>query len=602
MNHLSHMMKYKDLQYSLGKIGADVRSQLASSNPLQKQDTKGLSLWIYGERNDLASLRTLLYQRSKTNKAFEEWTKEESQESGGKEGRDLEDIGNKLVKLLEKQLEIEQTYAEKNKQFRQAIKAIREREEKLSDIREKKRSLKERIHNLTKSNPKSPKLVEFQKELESLERDTHDTEMEMRDFKRFALREAFYSRFNAMNEFAEKTAIIAGFGKYIVDLLDIEPTPRGESRRPYEKESESTTILADALMAVQSWRPAKGEERLTLAAHGSVVALHGKGKKPEVSKEDEGQVTTTTATISTTATSMTTVTAETTAGTAAAASSTVPDLPPRPTEPAGYSAEAVASVTGDAKHREDRNKDLEELEDLYDAPPPAYSDNRREEPPSSPRNSDEVLVPPPPPVPAHNTTNPVLQFQYEEKQADEAETVIFQSPYQAHAVPPGTPYSMHNVITSSPLPMHQQLPYHQNSMMSVSSQGSVLWTPGPQYYQMDYNQLYWQMAQRQQQAAAQQRPYAEFQQQFAHIHGMGGDPRLPYRQRVDPGGFRIPPAIPKEQLSAEEEKRQLAQRDAEEERRRTMMSSAEASQSTGGELPIYDGPQEGYPPDKKSEQ
>ncbi|KAG0172122.1 hypothetical protein DFQ30_011170 [Apophysomyces sp. BC1015] len=588
-------MKYKDLQYSLGRIGADVRSQIASSNPLQKQDTKGLSLWIYGERNDLASMRTLLYQRSKTNKALEEWAKEECQESNGEEGRDLEDIGNKLAKLLDKQIEIEQTYAEQYKQFRQAIKAIREREEKLSDIREKKRSLKERIHNLTKSNAKSPKLLEFQKELESLERDTHDTEMEMRDFKRFALREAFYSRFNAMNEFAEKTAIIAGFGKYIVDLLDIEPTPHGESRRAWEKGPEAAMILADALLAVQSWRPAEGEERLTLASHASVVVPGGKGKKPVAVTEGKKEPATA---------------SKDKEEEEAAAEATVPSLPPRPVEPAGYSAEAVASATGDVKTREERNAGLEDLEDLYDAPPPAYSDDRREEPPSTPRNSDDV-VQPAPPAPAHAYANPVLQFHHEEKQAEETETMAFQSPYQAHIAPPGTPYSMHNVITSSPLPMHQQLPYHQNSMMSVSSQGSVLWTPagtpGPQYYQMDYNQLYWQMAQRQQQAAQQQRPYHEFQQQFAHLHGPGGDPRLPYRQRVDPGGFRIPPSVPREQLSAEEEKRQLAQRDAEEERRSTMISSRQDEiqaypPPVQGELPIYDGPQDGYPPEKKSEQ
>ncbi|KAI8068292.1 Eisosome component PIL1/LSP1, partial [Gongronella butleri] len=151
-------------------------------------------------------------------------------------------------------------------QYRHAIKSIREREDRLSDIREKKRTLNSRIANLTKTSAKSPKLRELKKELESLEKDTHDTEMEMGDFKRFALREAFYLRFNAMTEYAEKTSMIAGFGKYIVDLLDIRPTPAAEAnRRPYEKGPEAALILADAIQAVDDWHPRASDERPTLA-------------------------------------------------------------------------------------------------------------------------------------------------------------------------------------------------------------------------------------------------------------------------------------------------------------------------------------------------
>lgn len=83
----------------------------------------------------------------------------------------------------------------------------------MTESREKKRALQARIAALQKSSPRAGKIKEFQHELESLVKDTRGQEAEIGDFKRFALREAFYLRFNAMAEYAEKTALLAGFGK-----------------------------------------------------------------------------------------------------------------------------------------------------------------------------------------------------------------------------------------------------------------------------------------------------------------------------------------------------------------------------------------------------
>ncbi|CAO3629988.1 unnamed protein product [Cunninghamella blakesleeana] len=428
-------MNFKDLQYSIGKLTTDVRSRIVEKNPLQKQDTKALSMWIFNERNNLASIRTLAYQYSETNKFFRQWTKEELLNDKGENGRDIEDIGDKLMKLLDKQVEIEQQFAAKYQQYRHAIKSIRDREERLSDIREKKRTLQSRIGTLTKSSPKSPKLKQLQKELASLDRDTHDSELEMGDFKRFALKEAFYIRFNAMNEYAEKTAIIAGFGKYIADLLDIAPTPVTEpTRRPYEKGQEAAMIYADAVNAVNTWEPREGDERPTIAANTISISQHdnlstdtlaniasssssssnvndnnksinklnekeednvddikgkGKAKEPiittseqqkEVEEEngndndDDQEVEGNT--------------------------KVPPQLPPRspqpttPLVPAGYSTDAVASVTSDHKSNAHESEEIIEQLDLYDAPPPTYEESAASAAAgaTSPRNSDEKMV------------------------------------------------------------------------------------------------------------------------------------------------------------------------------------------------------------------
>lgn len=83
-------MNFKDLQYSIGRLTTDVRSHMARNNPLQKQDTKALSMWIFNERNNLATMRTLAYQQSETIKVFQQWTKEELLNDKDDNGRDIE--------------------------------------------------------------------------------------------------------------------------------------------------------------------------------------------------------------------------------------------------------------------------------------------------------------------------------------------------------------------------------------------------------------------------------------------------------------------------------------------------------------------------------
>lgn len=124
------------------------------------------------------------------------------------------------------------------------------------EIREKRQCIVDRIQHLKKSHGnKQKKLEDLEKELMALEEVNKDKEMEMGDYKRFILREAFYTRFNAQQEYAEKLSILAGFGKYVTDLIDIEPTPSGdEHRKPYTKYSKSSMIIMDALLTVDGWR------------------------------------------------------------------------------------------------------------------------------------------------------------------------------------------------------------------------------------------------------------------------------------------------------------------------------------------------------------
>ncbi|KAG0171639.1 hypothetical protein DFQ28_000656 [Apophysomyces sp. BC1034] len=564
-------MNFKDLQVAWGNLGNEVRTQIARNNPLQRQDTKAISMWIFEERNDLAAMRTMAHHRRETNKTFEEWLGEE-QKQFGEDATDLEDVGGKLHKLLDKMADIEQEFSDKHQQYRQVIKSIRKREEQLSDAREKKRTIKARIYNLSKTNAKSPKLQEFQKELDTLAQETHDAEMEIGDFKRFAFREAFYLRFNALDEFAQKMAIIAGFGKYIVDLVDVKPTPAGQQhRQPYTKGPEAATILADALVALDGWKPVEGDERTTLAAHTFADKFtfyedaaplteedikqysEGKGKGKVADRASKGDLKT---------------------------SAEAPPLPPRLASQHSLDEGHGSSV--------DPN-----------APPPAYIDTRHEPglssaPPSSlldqptpslpPRSEQPNILASAPPI-KENVAEP--PHQYEDKHAVEEEAIDrFQSPYQAHASA-----SASHTLTNAPRPSHQQLPGMQPPSQSpyLSSSWNQSW------HQSAYHQLYRQMTQRQRHAPPQ-RPYAEFQQQFAHFH------QDPPRPHIDAGGFRIPTSQVSSELSAEDEKRVLAEHYAAEDetRRAALRRSSTTNQAPAMESPpAYEGPKKGYPEDKK---
>jgi hypothetical protein len=392
---------------------------------------------------------------------------------------------------------LKHSYAAKYQQYRQAIKSIREREEKLSDVREKKRSLQSRIANLTKSNPKSPKLAEFQKELKSFEHDTLESELDLAKFKRFALKEAFYLRFNAMHAFAEKTAIVAGFAKYLVDLIEIDQSK-------YDQGPQAAVIIADALNALENWAPAAEDERVT------ALDNRRKGKEPSV---DVPHTPASSSEIELVNTPPSAPPVPEVPHSPEPEVTEPPALPPR-TTPTGYSPQEVQQVTSDVKTQHENEIDLERI-DLYDAPPPAY-----EPPQSSPLNADRPgsFYSPY----QHHTTVPQTAAYSPSPSSSKPSPYLHHqpSPYQGHASPYyGTPLQAH----ASPRPSHVQA---QASFTAESP------------YTLDYHQLYRQASFRHQQHQPHYRPYEEFQQRFV----------------MDAGGFRVPPP-----LTAEEEKNRLAQ-------------------------------------------
>ncbi|CAO3646887.1 unnamed protein product [Cunninghamella echinulata] len=195
-------------------------------------------------------------------------------------GDDLTDVTSKMGNLLSQWSKILSDFAGNCDQYQLTLKSIAERESGLHPSREKKRRLEEQIQKLTADNQpdeEGTKLNDLKQQLNVLKEATATDEREMDNFKRIAVREAFYLLLNGMHEMASKTDVLSSFGKYIVDELDVTPVKDGDERQPYKSSEQTHRILNDATYAIENWKPDGTKVRRTLTSHH--------GRNPLVTKE-----------------------------------------------------------------------------------------------------------------------------------------------------------------------------------------------------------------------------------------------------------------------------------------------------------------------------
>lgn len=144
---------------------------------------------------------------------------------------------------------------------------MKDKEVEINNLKERKQSLEERITHLRKSNPSSKKLYDLEHCLFELNNEQEKEKVSSTDFRRFILKEAFYLRFNALQEFSEKNALIAGFGKFLVDLLD--------NKHETQPNENSDMILMDALLTVDGWQ--SSDQRHTLTKEDDLLADEDSG-------------------------------------------------------------------------------------------------------------------------------------------------------------------------------------------------------------------------------------------------------------------------------------------------------------------------------------
>lgn len=78
-------------------------------------------------------------------------------------------------------------------------------------------------------------------------------EAQLSNITREKVKTAFSYQFDALREHCEKLAIIAGYGKHLLELIDDTPVTPGETRPAYDGYDASKAIIQDCEDALTHW-------------------------------------------------------------------------------------------------------------------------------------------------------------------------------------------------------------------------------------------------------------------------------------------------------------------------------------------------------------
>lgn len=116
-----------------------------------------------------------------------------------------------------------------------------------------KQKIADQIAQLKYKEPNSPKIVVLEQELVRAEAESLVAEAQLSNITREKLKSAYAYQFDALQEHCEKVAIIAGYGKHLLELIDDTPVTPGETRAAYDGYEASKAIIQDCEDALTNW-------------------------------------------------------------------------------------------------------------------------------------------------------------------------------------------------------------------------------------------------------------------------------------------------------------------------------------------------------------
>jgi hypothetical protein len=116
-----------------------------------------------------------------------------------------------------------------------------------------KQKITDQIAQLKYKEPNSPKIVVLEQELVRAEAESLVAEAQLSNITREKIKAAYSYQFDALREHCEKVAIIAGYGKHLLELIDDTPVTPGETRPAYDGYEASKAIIQDCEDALTNW-------------------------------------------------------------------------------------------------------------------------------------------------------------------------------------------------------------------------------------------------------------------------------------------------------------------------------------------------------------
>ena len=128
-----------------------------------------------------------------------------------------------------------------------------------------KQKITDEIAKLKFKDPNSPRIVVLEQELVRAEAESLVAEAQLSNITREKLKAAYHYQFEALREHAEKVAVIAGYGKHLLDLIDDSAVTPGETRHAYDGYEASKSIIQDCEEALTNWVSSKAEVKAPMS-------------------------------------------------------------------------------------------------------------------------------------------------------------------------------------------------------------------------------------------------------------------------------------------------------------------------------------------------
>jgi len=116
-----------------------------------------------------------------------------------------------------------------------------------------KQKITDQIAQLKYKEPNSPRIVVLEQELVRAEAESLVAEAQLSNITREKIKAAYTYQFDALREHCEKVAIIAGYGKHLLELIDDTPVTPGETRAAYDGYEASKAIIQDCEDSLTNW-------------------------------------------------------------------------------------------------------------------------------------------------------------------------------------------------------------------------------------------------------------------------------------------------------------------------------------------------------------
>ncbi|KKA30942.1 hypothetical protein TD95_005157 [Thielaviopsis punctulata] len=207
--------------------------------------SKKLAQLVKMEKNVMRSMESVARERMEVAKQLSLW--------GEAGDEDVSDVTDKIGVLLYEIGELEDQYVDRYDQYRVTMKSIRNIEASVQPSRDRKQKITDTIAMLKYKEPNSPKIVVLEQELVRAEAESLVAEAQLSNITREKIKSAFTYQFDALREHCEKVAIISGYGKHLLELIDDTPVTPGETRAAYDGYEASKAIIQDCEDALTSW-------------------------------------------------------------------------------------------------------------------------------------------------------------------------------------------------------------------------------------------------------------------------------------------------------------------------------------------------------------